>query len=151
METTSNGSQTPERVTLELPAAAGARSVAVAGDFNGWSLTTHEMRQRDDGSFAITLDLDPGRVYMYRYWVDGERWDNDWSADAYEPNEFGGDNSVLDLRPSSPRLQGKTPVESQPPPAEAVGEAGKKPSRRPAKRAAADTETTSTRGRGKPR
>src|SRR5688500_19528391 len=111
---TSNGEQ-PELVVLELPKEAGATSVAVAGDFNGWSVTTHEMRQRDDGSFAITLELAPGRTYCYRYWVDGERWENDWSADAYVPNEYGGDNSMLDLRESSPRLDDKTPVAHEPP------------------------------------
>ena len=115
---TTNGEQ-PEPVVLELPKEAGATSVAVAGDFNGWSVTTHEMRQRDDGSFAITLELAPGRTYCYRYWVDGERWENDWSADAYVPNEYGGDNSMIDLRESSPRLQHKTPVAHEPP---AVGE-----------------------------
>jgi predicted carbohydrate-binding protein with CBM48 len=111
---TSSGEQ-PEQVVLELPREAGATSVAVAGDFNGWSVTTHEMRQRDDGCFAITLELQPGRTYCYRYWVDGCRWENDWSADAYVPNEFGGDNSMIDLRDSSPRLQKKTPVAHEPP------------------------------------
>jgi hypothetical protein len=111
---TSNGEQ-PEQVVLELPKEAGATSVAVAGDFNGWSVTSHEMRQRDDGGFAITLELQPGRTYCYRYWVDGSRWENDWSADAYVPNEFGGDNSMIDLRDSSPRLQHKTPVAHEPP------------------------------------
>jgi hypothetical protein len=115
---TSNGQQ-PELVVLELPKEAGATSVAVAGDFNGWSVTTHEMRQRDDGTFAITLELAPGRTYCYRYWVDGQRWENDWSADAYVPNEYGGDNSMIDLRESSPRLQHKTPVAQEPP---AVGD-----------------------------
>lgn len=112
---TSSGKQ-PELVVLELPKEAGATSVAVAGDFNGWSVTTHEMRPSDDGSFAITIELEPGRTYCYRYWVDGQRWENDWSADAYEPNEYGGENSMIDLRESSPRLQHKTPVAHQPPP-----------------------------------
>jgi hypothetical protein len=29
--------------------------------------------------------------------IDGQRWDNDWAADAYLPNSFGGDDSVVDL------------------------------------------------------
>lgn len=111
---TSSGER-PELVVLELPKEAGARSVAVAGDFNEWSVRTHEMGQRDDGSFAITLELEPGRTYCYRYWVDDERWENDWSADAYVPNEYGGDNSMIDLREGSPRLRNKTPVAHEPP------------------------------------
>ena len=119
---TTSGEQ-PELVVLELPREAGATSVAVAGEFNDWSVRTHEMRRRDDGSFAITLELQPGRTYCYRYWVDGERWENDWSADAYVPNEYGGDNSMIDLRESSPRLRDKTPVAHQPPAVTAPGEA----------------------------
>jgi hypothetical protein len=112
---------------LELPKEAGATSVAVAGDFNDWSVTAHEMRRRDDGSFAITVELEPGRTYCYRYWVDGERWENDWSADAYVPNEYGGDNSMIDLRPSSPRLRDKTPVAHEPPAVAGPGDAAASP------------------------
>jgi len=105
-----------EQVTLELPSAAGATtSVAVAGDFNDWSVTSHVMRQREDGGFEITFEVPRGRVYGYRYWVDDERWENDWAADAYLPNAYGGENSVLDLRPESSRVGAAAPTD--PPPA----------------------------------
>lgn len=26
-----------------------------------------------------------------------ERWENDWAADAYLPNDLGGDDSVIDV------------------------------------------------------
>jgi hypothetical protein len=129
---TTSGEQ-PELVTLELPKEAGATSVAVAGEFNSWSVREHEMRRRDDGSFAITLELLPGRTYCYRYWVDGERWENDWSADAYVPNEYGGDNSMIDLRESSPRLRDKTPVAHEPPAVAAPDDRAPAPAKRPAK------------------
>ena len=29
--------------------------------------------------------------------LDGDRWDNDWAADAYVRNDFAGDDSVVDL------------------------------------------------------
>jgi len=29
--------------------------------------------------------------------LDGRRWDNDWAADGYVSNGFGGDDSVVDL------------------------------------------------------
>ena len=50
-----------------------------------------------EGGFSVTVDLDAGRAYRFRYLLDGQRWDNDWAADAYEPNDFGGDDSVVDL------------------------------------------------------
>jgi hypothetical protein len=45
----------------------------------------------------VTVDLDAGRAYRFRYLLDGQRWDNDWAADAYVRNDFGGDDSVVDL------------------------------------------------------
>jgi len=35
--------------------------------------------------------------HQFRYRVDGERWINDDAADAYVVNEFGTDNSVLEI------------------------------------------------------
>ncbi len=52
---------------------------------------------RRGGGFSLTVDLDAGRIYRFRYLLDGQRWDNDWAADAYVPNSFGGDDSVVDL------------------------------------------------------
>ncbi len=52
------------------------------------------MRQTEMGWMA-TLDLDAGRSFHYRYLHNGNEWHNDWNADAYEPNAFGGDNSVV--------------------------------------------------------
>lgn len=133
---TTNGER-PELVVLELPKEAGATSVAVAGEFNDWSVRSHEMGRRDDGSFAITLELEPGRTYCYRYWVDNERWENDWSADAYVPNEYGGDNSLLDLRDSSPRRRHTTPVAHEPPAVAVPEEVAEMPPATPAKKAPA--------------
>jgi hypothetical protein len=45
----------------------------------------------------VTVVLDAGRTYRFRYMLDGQRWDNDWAADAYVGNNFGGDDSVVDL------------------------------------------------------
>jgi 1,4-alpha-glucan branching enzyme len=80
-------------VTFELPAEVGADEAVVLGDFNDWTKPTH-MRRRKDGSRAATLRLRPGR-YRYRYLLDGSRWENDWSADEYEPNGYGSDDSIL--------------------------------------------------------
>ena len=44
----------------------------------------------------MTVSLNAGRAYRFRYLL-GQRWDNDWAADAYQPNDFGGDDSVVDL------------------------------------------------------
>ena len=38
-----------------------------------------------------------GRPYEVTIWylLDGDRWENSWKADRYEPNPFGGDDSVV--------------------------------------------------------
>ena len=83
------------RVTFELPAEVGAEKVAIAGDFNGWDLASHQLKQRKSGNFSTTISLKPGQSYRFRYYVDGERWENDWHADQYVPNEFGTEDSVV--------------------------------------------------------
>jgi hypothetical protein len=49
----------------------------------------------DVGSFSVTISLKPGNEYRFRYLVDSERWENDWEADKYLPNEFGTEDSVV--------------------------------------------------------
>lgn len=83
------------KVTFELPAAAGAEFAHLCGDFNDWSTADIPMTRRSDGSFRVTLVLEPGRSYRFRYLLDDTRWENDWAADAYVPNEYGGDDSVV--------------------------------------------------------
>jgi len=53
------------------------------------------MKQLKDGSFSTTLSLTPGNSYRFRYLLDEERWENDWDADLYLPNEFGSEDSVV--------------------------------------------------------
>jgi len=83
--------------TFRLPRIEGVESATVVGEFNDWSETANPM-DLDDAGFSTKIPLTPGRTYRFRYLLDGERWENDWNADAYVPNEFGGDDSVIDLR-----------------------------------------------------
>ena len=83
------------RVTFELPADAKAESVALCGEFNDWNKNTHQLKRRKKGNFSLTLTLDVGKSYRYRYWVDGTRWENDWGADEYVANSFGSEDSVV--------------------------------------------------------
>ena len=83
-------------VTFRLPADVGATTASVVGDFNNWSPDAHRMRREVD-AFTAVIPLLPGRAYRFRYLLDGERWLNDWAADAYVPNAFGGEDSLVDL------------------------------------------------------
>jgi 1,4-alpha-glucan branching enzyme len=83
------------RVTFELPAQVNANTAALCGEFNECDATQHPMKRRKDGSFSVTISLKPGNEYRFRYLVNGERWENDWEADKYVPNEFGTEDSVV--------------------------------------------------------
>jgi hypothetical protein len=83
------------RVVFRLPAEAGASQAWLAGEFNDWSTDALPLVPQDDGSLTTEIVLEPGRSYRFRYYLGDGRWDNDWQADAYAENEFGGADSVL--------------------------------------------------------
>jgi len=68
----------------------GARSVKLAGDFNGWRPAT--MRRRGDGSYVTVVALRPGS-YEYKLLFDG-RWATDPDNHAWAMNPYGTLNSV---------------------------------------------------------
>ena len=83
------------KVTFYTPAAIEADSINLVGDFNDWDESATPMEPLKDGRFKVTLSLDAGREYQFRYLVNGAEWHNDWEADKYVPNPFSGDNSVV--------------------------------------------------------
>ncbi len=87
------------KVTFTLPRAAApdAESVYVTGEFNDWSRDATPLKRRKNGDFFVCLDLEKGRSYRFRYLIDGWKFENDWQADRYEPNPYGGDDSVIEL------------------------------------------------------
>ncbi|MEX0724353.1 MAG: isoamylase early set domain-containing protein [Gracilimonas sp.] len=89
---------TPKRtickVTLNVPAEWANKEVAVAGDFNDWA-TKADKLERKKGSWEITLRLKPENEYKFKYYIDGERWENDDAADKYVANQFGTEDSVV--------------------------------------------------------
>jgi len=83
------------RVTFELPNQGGATSAMLCGDFNNWNPSAYPMERRPDSTFALTIPLQVGRTYRFKYLIDGHRWENDWAADGYEANEYGSDDSLV--------------------------------------------------------
>lgn len=83
-------------VTFTLPAAIWAETVCLVGDFNAWNPASHPfMHDKDDGTWEVTILLDKGRSYQFRYLVNGNQWQNDRQADGSFPNFLGGENSVI--------------------------------------------------------
>lgn len=83
------------KVTFILPEAIQAENAAVIGDFNGWNRNATPMTALKSGGFKVTVDLEAGQRYEFRYVVNGSETHNDWQADAYVPNPYGSDNSVV--------------------------------------------------------
>lgn len=86
------------KVTFVLPkeAAKDAQTVHLVGDFNQWDMQATPMKKMKDGSFQISMELEAGKSYQFRYLIDGKIWENDWEADQYVPSPYGGaENSVV--------------------------------------------------------
>jgi 1,4-alpha-glucan branching enzyme len=82
------------KVTFKVPADWAANEIALVGDFNEWDAKANSLTMKN-GSWETTLRLAPSAEYKFRYFIDGERWENDDQADAYVTNEFGTEDSVL--------------------------------------------------------
>ncbi len=86
------------KVTFRVPKeiAAGAASASLVGEFNDWDPDATRMRRLKSGEFKITVDLEVGHEYQYRYLLDDRTWKNDDSADRYVPSGMpDADNSVV--------------------------------------------------------
>ncbi len=80
------------RVSKEM--AAGADTVAVAGDFNNWSPADLPLKKLKTGEFTGMVELASGKSYEFRYVVGG-RWCNEPEADGFARNSFGSENCLL--------------------------------------------------------
>ena len=83
--------------TFRLPkeAAPKARKVTIVGDFNDWDKEAAPLKKLENGDFMITLEINSGKEYRFRYLIDGHMWENDWRADKYVKNPYGVEDSVV--------------------------------------------------------
>lgn len=74
--------------------APSAKSVYIAGDFNNWTPSEEYLFTKNhQGNWTKRLTLQPGR-YRYRLIID-DVWQEDPNSQEYEPNPYGGQNSIL--------------------------------------------------------
>lgn len=84
------------RVTFRVSKQLWADQVALIGEFNDWDPHTHLLQQTDlDTDWHITLELEMGHSYHFRYLVDREHWMDDDRADGYMLDAFGRVDSVV--------------------------------------------------------
>jgi 1,4-alpha-glucan branching enzyme len=91
---------TPKRtickVTFSVPSDKVESGVSIVGDFNEWDPTANPLEKNGE-AFETTLRLKPETTYQFRYFVNDEYYENDEDADSYASNEFGSENSVLEI------------------------------------------------------
>lgn len=88
------------KVTFIVPkeAAGSATKVNLVGDFNKWKKKSHPLKKLKSGEFKITVDLECGKEYQYRYLIDNTIWENDWAADKYvRSSSYDVENSVVSV------------------------------------------------------
>lgn len=81
-------------VTFEMD-RADLETVDWACEINEWSPVPMKRSDRGKGPFRIKIRLPKDAAIQFRYRFDGREWENDEAADAYWPNDFGSDNSVV--------------------------------------------------------
>jgi 1,4-alpha-glucan branching enzyme len=82
------------KVTFSVPVTEGP--VSVAGEFNDWDPTAAPMRKRGELR-SVSMSLEAGRAYAFRYVDEHGRWFNDEHADRFEANQLGDTNCIIDL------------------------------------------------------
>jgi 1,4-alpha-glucan branching enzyme len=83
------------KVTFSQPYSEGQPQVSVVGDFNDWNETSHRLAKRSNGTCSVSVTLDEGQRYRFRYYRADGSWYNDEAADAYEASEHSSENCIL--------------------------------------------------------
>ena len=83
------------RVTFKVTPEIETQEAALLGEFNEWQPEVHPMKKRKDGSFSVTISLDAGQDYRFRYLLDQNTWINDEAPDQTVLNRFGGQDCVV--------------------------------------------------------
>ncbi len=82
------------RVTFSIPAVNDCEFLYLVGWFDEWDESVYPMERMPDGNWALTLELEPGCEYHYRFRSPDGAWLNDPTAPV-SPAEFGINRSFL--------------------------------------------------------
>jgi len=83
------------KLTFTLSLADTPNPVSVLGDFNSWDPHAHPLKKRTNGTRSVSVLVEPGATYSFKYLADGGTWFNDIEADFHTTNEYGEVNSVV--------------------------------------------------------
>lgn len=92
-----NKANTACKVTFRLAkdVAQSLDSAFLTGEFNNWNTNDTPMKKLKSGEFTVSVNLEKGKEYQFKYLLNGNDWINDKEADSYIINEFQTENSVV--------------------------------------------------------
>ena len=85
------------KVTFAVANNPEQPTVSVVGDFNEWNPGKTKLIKRNNGTRSVSVQLDKGESYRFRYYTADGDWFNDEAADAYVQGEHGADDCILRL------------------------------------------------------
>ncbi|CAH9062363.1 hypothetical protein PSECIP111951_03674 [Pseudoalteromonas holothuriae] len=74
-----------------------AQKVELVAEFTDWKPMAMKFVKKDK-AFKLKKRLPVDKQYHFKYLIDGKLWDNDNQADAYVPNNFGTENSIVNTQ-----------------------------------------------------
>ncbi|OLD27642.1 MAG: hypothetical protein AUJ04_03655 [Acidobacteria bacterium 13_1_40CM_3_55_6] len=75
-----------------------AKSVSLAGEFNGWDSNKTRLQKDEQGMWRTAIAAPPPGLYHYKFVVNGEWWLEDPTNGMKAPDGYGGLNSVLIIK-----------------------------------------------------
>ena len=83
--------------TLAKDVANSSKRVKLVGDFNNWDIGSTPMTKIKSGDYAVSIDLEEGKEFQFRYFIEGLGWLNEKEADKQVLNKYSTENSVVVL------------------------------------------------------
>lgn len=87
-------SPTVTKVTFSIPVDQLDQPVSVVGEFNGWDPYAHPLKKRSNGTRSVSVELEPGRAYRFKYLTADGSWLTEPDTDLVG-NDYDGLDSLI--------------------------------------------------------
>lgn len=83
---------------MPIEALGTATEAFLLGDFNSWDISNAIALVEKNGVLTAAVELEPGKTYEYKYYLNNGSWVNSWNAEAYAFNALlNVENSVVSV------------------------------------------------------
>lgn len=90
----SSGRSGKVRVTFSMPASVCCDGLYLVGWFGEWDESVFRMERAPDGSWSLTMELEAGCEYLYRFRTLSGQWITDPEVSP-APAQFGPKNAFV--------------------------------------------------------